>query len=130
MHPRFGYTIVYVPDVAAALHFYEEAFGLKRKFLHESGTYGELDTGHTALAFVSLAHGQTNFATPIRANDPHAPPAGIELAIVVKDVEAAWQRALKAGATALAPPVHKPWGQTVAFVRDLNGVIVELCTAM
>ena len=40
---KLGYTIVYVPDVSASLAFFENAFGMKRKFLHESGTYGELD---------------------------------------------------------------------------------------
>ena len=41
---KLGYTIVYVPDVAASLVFFTAAFGLPRKFLHESGPYGELDT--------------------------------------------------------------------------------------
>ena len=40
---QFGYTIIYVPDVAASLAFFTRAFGLARRFLHESGTYGELD---------------------------------------------------------------------------------------
>jgi len=48
---KLGYTILYVPDVAASLAFFERAFGLKRRFLHETGTYGELDTGATTLAF-------------------------------------------------------------------------------
>lgn len=34
---KFGYTIVYVPDVLASVEFFEKAFGLKRRFLHESG---------------------------------------------------------------------------------------------
>ncbi len=33
-----------------------------------------------------------------------------------------------AGAVAVAPPAHKPWGQTVSYVRDLNGVLVEIAT--
>lgn len=37
---KLGYTIVYVPDVSASLAFFEEAFGMQRKFLRESGTYG------------------------------------------------------------------------------------------
>ena len=44
---KLAYTILYVPDVSASLQFFERAFGLKRRFLHESGTYGELDTGET-----------------------------------------------------------------------------------
>ena len=39
---KFGYTIVYVPDVLASVEFFERAFGLKRRFVHESG-YGEMD---------------------------------------------------------------------------------------
>ena len=27
-------------------------------------------------------------------------------------------------------PQEKPWGQVVAYVKDLNGIIVELCTSM
>ena len=50
---QFGYTILYVPDVPATLKFYEAAFGLTTRFVHECGDYGELETGSTALAFVS-----------------------------------------------------------------------------
>ena len=31
---QFGYTIVYVPNVAASLAFFEQAFGFTRRFLH------------------------------------------------------------------------------------------------
>lgn len=33
---KLGYTIVYVADVPTTIDFYERAFGLKRRFLHES----------------------------------------------------------------------------------------------
>jgi catechol 2,3-dioxygenase-like lactoylglutathione lyase family enzyme len=52
---KLGYTILYVPDVRASLRFYEQAFGLSTKFLHEVGDFGELDTGSTSLAFCSQA---------------------------------------------------------------------------
>ena len=38
---KFGYTIVYVPDVTKSVEFFEQAFGLARRFVHESGDYGE-----------------------------------------------------------------------------------------
>ncbi|MGE8356838.1 MAG: VOC family protein, partial [Microvirgula sp.] len=50
---KFGYTIVYVASVAETLTFYQQAFGFDTRFLHESGEYGELETGGTALAFAS-----------------------------------------------------------------------------
>ncbi|VAW47781.1 Lactoylglutathione lyase, partial [hydrothermal vent metagenome] len=44
---KFGYTIVYVSDVKSALEFYKKSFGFDCRFLHESGDYGELETGST-----------------------------------------------------------------------------------
>ena len=58
---KLGYTIVYVPRVADSLQFFEQAFGLERKFLHDSGDYGELKTGETTLAFASHTLGAMNF---------------------------------------------------------------------
>ncbi len=46
---KFGYAIIYVPDVLSSIAFFEAAFGLSRRFLHESGAYGELNTGETIL---------------------------------------------------------------------------------
>jgi lactoylglutathione lyase len=127
---HYGYTIVYVPDVAAALDFYERAFGLARRFLDEGGQYGELETGGTALAFSRHDLAETLFSqeyTPLQADRP---PAGVELGLVTEDVAGAYARAIAAGATPLKEPAQKPWGQTVGYVRDLNGVLVELCSPM
>lgn len=57
---KFGYTIVYVSSVEETLAFYKEAFGFETRFLHESGQYGELETGETVLAFASHALGEMN----------------------------------------------------------------------
>jgi catechol 2,3-dioxygenase-like lactoylglutathione lyase family enzyme len=124
---KLGYVITYVPDVAATVAFYEQAFGLMPRFVHESGTYSELDTGSTALAFADEAFvSQSGISfEPAR---PTSPPAAVEIALVTDDVAAAVARALAAGAAAVKLPESKPWGQTVAYVRDLNGLLVELCT--
>lgn len=125
---KFGYTIVYVPDVAASLNFFESAFGFSRRFLHESGSYGELQTGETTLAFAAHALGEKNFpAGHVTAHDSPK-PLGIEIALVSADVSAAHAAALKAGATELAAPSQKPWGQQVSYVRCPDGTLVELCT--
>ena len=125
---RFGYTIVYVADVAATLAWYERTFKLKRRYVHESGAYAELDTGSTALAFVSedmLPAGQ-----PFARNRPDAPAAGVEIAFVSADVAADYAHAVKAGASVVQPPESKPWGQEVSYVRDNNGFLVEICSAL
>jgi len=126
---KFGYVIVYTQDVPAALGFYERAFGLTRRFLHESGDYGELDTGATALAF---AHDElaTRNGLAVRPNRAGEAAAGVELALVTDGVAAAYRRATEAGAVGVRAPKVMPWGQTVAYVRDGDGVLVELCSPM
>lgn len=125
---KLGYTITYVPDVEASLAFFENAFGLKRRFLHESGTYGELDTGETTLAFAAHELGDMNFAGGHVHADTSAQPLGFEIALVTDNVAAAHARALAAGAREMAAPSHKPWGQVVSYVRCPDGILVELCT--
>ena len=53
-------------------------------------------------------------------------PAGFEVWIEAEDVPAALARAVAAGAEPVQEPVVKPWGQTVAYVRDPNGTLIEL----
>ncbi|BEP58454.1 MULTISPECIES: VOC family protein [Variovorax] len=125
---KLGYTIVYVPDVAQSLKFFEQAFGLPTRFLHESGTYGELETGETTLAFAAHALGDSNFPGGHVAASDSAQPLGMELGLVTPDVPAAHSRALAAGATQLSAPVTKPWGQVVSYVRCPDGTLVELCS--
>jgi uncharacterized glyoxalase superfamily protein PhnB len=125
---KFGYTIVYVPSVADTLAFYEKAFGFRIRFLHESGQYGELESGATVLAFASHALGEMNFGGNFVPVSATATPPGIELAFVTEDVSAAYAKAIEAGAVPLHPPAQKPWGQVVAYVRSLEGTLVELCS--
>lgn len=127
-----GYVILYVEDVAAALAFYEEAFGLKRRFFHDDNgkAYGELETGSTRLAFASIALAKIQLKQEIIAAAPDKAPLGVEIALITSDVPAAYARALKAGAISVSSPESKPWGQTVAYLRDKTGYLVELCTPM
>ena len=125
---KLGYTIIYVPDVTASLAFFELAFDLNRKFLHESGTYGELDTGETTLSFAAHELGDMNFAGGHVHADTSAQPLGFEVALVTDDVPAAHAKAIAAGAREMAAPSQKPWGQVVSYLRCPDGTLVELCT--
>ena len=127
---KFGYTILYVKDVTEAVSFYEKAFGLKRRFVDESGQYAEMETGETTLAFAAEELARSNLPGGFRANDPAELPAGVEVAFVTTDVGAAFATAVDAGAVPLAEPKAKPWGQTVAYVRDPDGVLVEIASEM
>ncbi len=125
---KFGYCIFYVTDVAATLDFFQHAFGLQTAFLHESNQYGELATGDTKLAFAALELATYNFAGGVQAMDCQRTPQAAEIALVCTDVAAAYQQAIATGARALAAPLDKPWGQTVAYVQTPQGVLVELCS--
>lgn len=128
---RFRYALLYVRDVAASLDFYGRAFGLPTRFLAEGGQYGELEVdGPVSLGFVGAEQARSNLPGGFQANDPARPPGGFEVGLAVDDVEAAYRKAVAAGATPAAPPARKPWGQTIAYVRDLDGVLVELCSPM
>jgi len=125
---KLGYTIIYVPNVAASLTFFEDAFGLSRRFLHESGDYGELETGETTLAFASHELGNTNFPAGFVAASDSNKPLGVEIALVTPSVVEAHAKALGAGATELKEPETKPWGQVVSYVRCPDGTLVEICS--
>lgn len=125
---KLGYTIIYVPNVYASLSFFENAFGLPRRFLHESGDYGELETGETTLAFASLDLGGMNFPVGFVAASESSKPLGMEIALVTPSVVDAHAKALAAGAIELKAPETKPWGQVVSYVRCPDGNLVEICS--
>ena len=122
---KFKYTILYVEEVAETVTFFKNAFGFKQKMLHESGDYGELDTGATTLSFSSLKLMTDIGKSPGRANS--SSPT-FEIAFETDDVPAALAKALKAGATLVQPAEEMPWGQTTAYVSEHNGFLIEICT--
>jgi len=126
----FAYTIIYVPDVASSLRFFEQAFGFARRFLHDAGDYGELDTGSTVLAFASHDLGAANMPSGYVAASDSKQPLGVEIALATADVAGAYARAISAGATNIKAPEVKPWGQDVAYVRCPDGTLVELCSPL
>jgi lactoylglutathione lyase len=124
---KLGYVIVYVKDVEASLAFFEAAFGLPRRFYHDSG-YGEVETGATALGFASHQLGASNLPEGYVKADSAITPLGMEIALVTDDVWKAFEKAVLAGAIPLKEPMTKPWGQTVAYLRCIDGLLVELCS--
>lgn len=127
-----GYVMLYVNDVAASLAFYENAFGLRRRFFNDENgkAYGELETGAVRLAFANFALVDEHVKRGVMAAAPDKPPAGSEISLVTSDVPALFARSVKAGAAVVAEPETKPWGQTVAYVKDNAGHLVGLCTPL
>lgn len=125
-----GWVIAYVDDPRAASAFYAKVFGLTEEFASPEGSYAQLDTGPTKLAFASYALGEKNFPGGVRRAETDGPPPNMEITLVTVDVDGAFKAALDAGCEALAEPQDKPHGQRVAWVRDPFGGLLELGTPL
>ena len=63
-----------------------------------------------------------------RKEDPNA--AGVEISFVIEKgegIQEVFKAAVEAGAQVVTKPAEKSWGQKVAYVRDCNGFVVEVC---
>lgn len=123
----FRYTILYVHNVEDTLVLFNAAFGFETAFLHDSKDYGELDTGQTKLAFSSIELMQQLGKSP--ATEPINNPS-FEIAFETSDVTGALAKAIAAGAELVQDVEEMPWGQTTAYVRLAEGILIEICTAV
>ncbi|MEJ7644217.1 MAG: VOC family protein [Chryseolinea sp.] len=127
---KFSYTILYVQDVTKSIEFYEKAFGFSRTFITPDNTYGELSTGDTTLSFASTTLAKTNLKDGFIESSKNNKPFAQEIGFTTDDVEGVYSNALKAGAIEESPTKFKSHGQTVAYVRDIDGFLIEICTPM
>jgi predicted enzyme related to lactoylglutathione lyase len=127
---KLGWIIVYVPDIAAALDFYERAFGLLRTFVNNAADFGQLNTGQTALSFASRARAEHEIGGSYQSPDPNADPFNVEICLVFDDPMAAFRHAVATGCAPLVEPAAKPHGQTTGFVRDPWGTLIEIASPL
>jgi len=123
---KLGFIVLFVPDVETSVAFYERAFDVKRKVVTRA--FGMLDTGTTTFAFGSEDNERQELgdAVTFRSNRRDVDPAGAQVSFIAGNVDAAYRRAVAAGAQPVVPPRQMPWGQTVSRVRDLHGVLVSI----
>jgi len=50
------------------------------------------------------------------------------MAFVSENIAEDFKRAIDAGAREFESIKEKPWGQKVGYVRDINGILIEICT--
>ena len=118
-------VMIWVQDVPATVAFYEQAFGLTVQMMDDSKQFAMMDTGETTLQFAD-ERAAVSTGVSVRANRPGEQAAASQLAFVADDVRSAYDRAVAAGAVAEVALFEKPWGQTLGYLRDLNGYLVEL----
>lgn len=127
---KFGYTILYVSDVTKSVEFYEKSFGFTRKFITPENDYGEIETGQTTISFASIKLANSNLKNGFIENRLDQKPFATELGFVTNNVDEIVTIAKQNGAVILEKPKQKPWGQTVAYIRDVDGFLIEVCTPM
>jgi lactoylglutathione lyase len=127
---KLGYAIFYVSDVTKSIEFYETAFDFKRKFITPENDYGELLTGETTISFVSKELANSNLKNGFTESSLINKPFGIELALLTDNVQVIIEKAVELGAVITEEPIQKPWGQTVGYIRDIDGFLLEVCTPM
>ncbi|MFQ5524911.1 MAG: VOC family protein [Thermoanaerobaculia bacterium] len=134
---RFAGTVLYVDSVPPVLDFYARAFGLEPNHIDlDVQMPGRRPEERYAFATFRIPGGELHLAThalgalfmPEYERPPAGGPLGVEIAFYVEDVPAAFQRAVDAGATAISEPRETPWGQTVSYVRSIEGTFVGICS--
>lgn len=123
---QLSYVILYVNDIQSSIDFYQNAFGLKHKFTHESKMYAEMDTGQTCLAFCNHQLANQILKQSYKKASPQTEALGCQISLCPEDVTKAYKTAIDNGALSVCPPEIKPWNFEVAIVRDCDGHIIEL----
>ncbi|MFJ3957186.1 VOC family protein [Arthrobacter sp. NPDC090010] len=120
---RYAKSMFYVSNAKDVAEFFTAAFDLQAQVYGEG--YAEVATGDTKLAFGTLeAAGNHLPDQPLAAAEADR-ITGV-LSFVSDDVDAAYQKALGAGAESLREPADREWGQRAAFVRAPGGLVLEL----
>eukprot|EP00897_Mesotaenium_endlicherianum_P007029 jgi/Mesen1/6354/ME000328S05632 len=123
---RFAYVTLYVKDVLKACKFYTEVFGLKDRV--KSPFWTEMETGPVTLCFTSFDQKEARLAGGVKAQGVDEPRQNVEIAFNCDDLNATIKKAQECGATLKAEPEPKEWHQTVAYLRDPDGIVIRVGT--
>ncbi|MBT9555559.1 MAG: VOC family protein [Myxococcales bacterium] len=126
---KLGFVMVYVDDVPATVDRMTRGLGLECAGQLDDGTYAELVTGETTLAIVKADYGRSFFTDAATRAHFDAPARRFELGFTVVDVVAAYGRAIAAGFEPVGPPEPRGDSDLVAWIRDPQGILIELASS-
>lgn len=115
--------ILWVPDAAQALAFYQAAFGATEDFRREM---------HGRLLIAVILIGDSRLMISDRQNDPAKAGGadrrgeGLELKIYVDEVDQAFRRAIELGATEVEAVGDRYFGERSGSLRDPFGFLWRL----
>lgn len=116
---RRVHSYLRVRDANAAIAFYEKAFGAKEIFrLSDPGdrvAHAEMELGPTMI-MLSDEYPEMGVMSPTSLDG-----TGVGIYLQVDDANAAYERAIEAGATSMMEPKDQFYGERAAKVRDPFG---------
>jgi PhnB protein len=109
-----------VRDVGAAMGFYEQAFGFKRKFMlpRPDGKVMHAEVVHDNC---TVMLGPESLQRGMRAPVTSGGASPVSLFVYVDDVDALYQRAVAAGAKTLLEPNDQFFGDRTCLLLDPDG---------
>ncbi len=117
---KLSFFILKVTDIEMMTAWYRDVIGLK--LISESAGYKEF-----------LTEDGFSFNLDRRNPDEISPPKSINQTMNIgfdfptfKDLDNAYARLVKAGATSVTPPATAPWGHRIAWLADPEGNILCL----
>ncbi len=108
-----------VNDAAAALVFYEKAFGameiLRLKMPDGKVGHAEFKIGQS-IFMISDEYPDSSSKSPLSLDG-----SSVKLHVYVNDVDASYAQAIAAGATVIMPPANQFWGDRMGSLTDPFG---------
>lgn len=125
MNTHFRSTVLFVKDMAASRHFYEELLSqqVEMDFGVNVGYVGGLALWEIKAAYDVIFHRAPEGEARLGCDN-------LEVYFEVDDVDAALQRLTAEGIRLEHPIVEQPWAQRVLRCYDPDGYIVELAEPM
>lgn len=115
-----------VEDIAGARRFYGRELGIEFEGGEDDYAFTEQLDGVKHLGLWPLAQAaDACFGTPTWPADLPRPQASIEFEVA--DVAAAAEELVQGGHHLLHEPRTEPWGQTVARLLSIDGLLVAVC---
>ena len=126
---KFGSIVLFVENVRSIMEFYKKAFNMEEAMYDPSFDFGILKMEGGSIGIASNHSGKIMMPGKFPASK-NGHPDGVEIAFFSNDVSRDYQQAIDAGAESLTEPRKMEWGQTVAYVRSIEGTIIGICSEM
>lgn len=111
---------IVVPNAPELIDFLKGTFGAKEISRHSHGSDGFVAAVKIGDSDLFVMGGES-----VRGQER---PAALH--VYVQDCDAAYQRAVAAGAVSTLPPAERPWGERAAFVTDPFGNLWNIATRL